>query len=90
MESTESALEVSGEEVRQRMRRQGVTVQQLAAEAGLPAPEVSNMLNGRTWPGAERLARLEAAMARLHLDRVDRRFLPPMPRFRIKPADESE
>ena len=82
-------MEVSAEEVRQRMRRQGVTVQQLAAEAGLSQPEVSNMLNGRLWPGREQVARLEAAMSRLHLAQVDRRHLPPMPYFRITSEEAS-
>jgi transcriptional regulator with XRE-family HTH domain len=52
-------------DLRERMYQHGVTQKALAQEAGIPAPDVSAILNGRDYLGRQRRERIEAAARRL-------------------------
>jgi transcriptional regulator with XRE-family HTH domain len=51
--------------LRERMTRRGVTVTQLAHEAGEYRPNVAAILNGKQYVSRERLGRIAAALERL-------------------------
>lgn len=74
METTE----LTPEELKARMRATGVTVRKLARQAGMCETHLSAALRGREYLGANRRARLTAAVIELGLDKE-----PERPRLRI-------
>ncbi|HZC07261.1 MAG TPA: hypothetical protein VE338_16625 [Ktedonobacterales bacterium] len=57
------------DELRRRLRARGLTISQFATEARMYESNVSAILGGRMYLGSEVRGRIEAAMARLGLDR---------------------
>jgi transcriptional regulator with XRE-family HTH domain len=75
--------EITGLEVRRRMSQRGITMSQLAQEAGIALPHVSNALSGKEVLGRDARERLEQSLVTLGLDRAE-----PEPRagvFRLPP-----
>jgi len=62
--------QVTAGELRVRMKARRVTVRALAREAGLQESNLSSILAGKEYLGADRRARIEASIIKLGLDQA--------------------
>jgi transcriptional regulator with XRE-family HTH domain len=65
------AEEITGVELQRRMRQRGISMRQLATEAGIAQPHISNALNAKEVLGEEARERFEKTLIRLGLDQAE-------------------